>query len=267
VRCIFKGRRLAVALVFLGVVLLVVAWRASGYLSNLVLNVGTAVLLFAPLLYLQRLVEERVTRVQQETSASVAALTSQAADVGRQVDEASARLDELSESTMDRLRQAQDRDAQAFATFEDKPSRDALMVLLDRAQDLRAIDPAGVRVRVPGTPTRLRFLIDRVLSAFDGGEGEASLLVKVESLGGLEEGRAEWRPCQPPDSSVTVQDPTGLVARGGSQQAGAARQAGSCPACARWRRSCGGRGTPPRRPGSPAAGNLLLQLHLHIRRR
>jgi hypothetical protein len=267
VRCIFKGRRLAVALVFLGVVLLVVAWRASGYLSNLVLNVGTAVLLFAPLLYLQRLVEERVTRVQQETSASVAALTSQAADVGRQVDEASARLDELSESTMDRLRQAQDRDAQAFATFEDKPSRDALMVLLDRAQDLRAIDPAGVRVRVPGTPTRLRFLIDRVLSAFDGGEGEASLLVKVESLGGLEEGRAEWRPCQPPDSSVTVQDPTGLVARGGSQQAGAARQAGSCPACARWRHSCGGRGTPPRRPGSPAAGNLLLQLHLHIRRR
>jgi hypothetical protein len=196
----FRGRRLAGVLVFLGIALLVIGWRVSGYLADLVLNVGTALLLFAPLLYLQRLVEERVTRVQKETSASVAALSSQVADVQQQGVETSARLDQLSESTMDRVRQAQEQDAHAFAAFEEAPSRDALMALLDRAQDLRAIEWSGVRVRVPGTWARLRFALSRHQE--EGGEFETvvRLLAKVESFGGVELGRVEWLPGQPGDS-------------------------------------------------------------------
>ncbi len=196
----FKGRRLAGVLVFLGIALLVGGWRASGYFSDLLLNIGTALLLFAPLLYVQRLVEARVTRVQEETSASVAALSSQVADVQQQVVEASARLDQLSDSTTERLRQAQERDAQTFTAFEEAPSRDALMELLDRAQDLRAIESTGVRVRVPGTYARLRFAVLRHRK--EGGEFEVitQLLVSVESFEGVEQGRVEWRPGQPADS-------------------------------------------------------------------
>jgi hypothetical protein len=196
----FRGRQLAGVLVFLGVALLVVGWRVSGYSADLFLNIGTALLLFAPLLYLQRLVEVRVTKVQKETSASVAALSSQVADVQQQVVETSARLDQLSESTMDRVRQAHERDAHAFAAFEEAPSRDALMALLDRAQDLRAIESTGVRVRVPGTWARLRFAVSRHQE--EGGESQTivQLLAKVESFGGVEQGRVEWLPDQPADS-------------------------------------------------------------------
>jgi hypothetical protein len=196
----FRGRRLAAVLVFLGVALLVAGWRASGYFADLLLNVGTALLLFAPLLSLQRLVEARVTRVQEETTASVAALSSQVADVQQQVTETGARLDQLSESTMDRLQQAQDRDSHTFAAFEEAPSKNALTTLLDRAQDLRGIEPSGVRVRVPGTWARLRFAVSRHQE--EGGEFQnvTQLLATVESFGGAEQGRVEWLPDQPADA-------------------------------------------------------------------
>jgi hypothetical protein len=74
------------------------------------------------------------------------------------------------------------------------------MTLLDRAQDLRAIESTGVRVRVPGTWSRLRFAVLRHRK--EGGEFEVivQLLAMVESFDGVQQGRVEWLPGQPADS-------------------------------------------------------------------
>jgi hypothetical protein len=189
-----KGRRLAVVLIIVGVGLLAGGWRTHGFFSDLLLNIGTALLLLAPLLSLQRLLEARVTRVEKETSASVANLSSEVADVKREIAETTARLDQLGEATTNRLRKAQDQDARAFQQFEEAPSATVLFALLERAKNLRAIAWDGVRVQVPGTWNRLRFR-----SNSDDEHLAPHLSVQIEELDGRSLQEVLWEADQPAD--------------------------------------------------------------------
>jgi hypothetical protein len=149
--------RIVVLLLLLGGLLLVFGWFTEGYLSGLLLNIGTAFLLFAPLLLLQRRMEQELLQLRNETRSSVEDLSSDVADIRRQAHETAARLDELGEATRSRIREQQDIDAKAFDDFDMEPSRSTLLRILDRALQLSAISWRGIRVQVPGTWERLRF--------------------------------------------------------------------------------------------------------------
>jgi hypothetical protein len=195
---IWKGLLLSCGLILLGAALLAVGWRAEGYLSGLMLNLGTALLLFAPLLYLQRVLERRVVQAQEDTKSSMTALSSEVAEVRRQVQETSARLDQLGDVTRDVIRQQQDEDQAMFRQFEEEPSWESLSRLLVRARDLNSIDSRGIRVQIPGTWQHLRFSIGSRYSDDDtpheSRNGSLLLWVTVERLHGEPLEVVDWLP-------------------------------------------------------------------------
>jgi hypothetical protein len=201
--------RIVILLVFLGGVLLGVGWLTDGYLSDLLLNIGTALLLFAPLLLLQRRMEQELLQLRDETRSSVEGLSSDVADIRRQAHETAARLDQLGEATRSRIREQQDIDTKAFHDFDIGPSRTILLQILFRALQLRAISWRGIRVQVPGTWERLRFATGETY-AMDGSpatipeeeyhpDADAGpiLWAAVESLYGEVHDIVEWLPGQP----------------------------------------------------------------------
>jgi hypothetical protein len=203
--------RIVVVLILLGGLLLGLGWRTDGYLSDLLLNVGTALLLFAPLLLLQRRMEQELLELREETRSSVEGLSSDVAEVRRQARETAARLDELGEATRSRIREQQDKDTKAFNDFDAEPSRSILLQLLSRALQLKAISWRGIRVQVPGTWERLRFAMGETYTMVgtpaaipeEEYDPEADtgprLWAAVESLYGDVHDIVEWLPGQPAD--------------------------------------------------------------------
>jgi hypothetical protein len=135
--------RLSAALTALGSVALGLAalLQDNSYWSSVLIEVGAAVVLLAPLL----VVEQRFEQRQQELSDRIE-------QVAQRVERL--RLDQVDQATQARVEQATKEDEALFRAFEEQPSFETARALLRRAQQLNAIEPeryegGGIRAGIP----------------------------------------------------------------------------------------------------------------------
>jgi hypothetical protein len=141
-----------------GAVMIFVGSLARGdYAPQVWVQLGSTVVLFAPLYWLQLIFERGVTEVRrqtQETRSSVEQLSHELEAIRQQ---AAASLDDLRDIALESVRQRRESDEEAFRRFKEEPTFHNVAELIHRASELGAIPDRGVRVRLPGTSLRLRF--------------------------------------------------------------------------------------------------------------
>lgn len=152
------------AATLLGVGAVIVGGLVSGegYISNLLLQVGSSLVLLIPLVLLGRVIEDRIKEADTRTRE----VSQQIADVAHDVQQTADQVDAIGRLTRERLREAQsDLDDQLLMAEVD-PSQHNIAVVLAAATDARALSPAGLRFRLgPLTDHWLRFSLDGSRSA------------------------------------------------------------------------------------------------------
>jgi hypothetical protein len=131
-------------------------------------SIGAALLLFGPLYWLQSMLERGLREVRQQeqhTRSSVEQLSqeidSSVEQLSHEIEairqETTASLDDLRQVTLEKVEERRRTDEDAFRRFEEAPTFQSVVELLDRARELGAVSERGVRVRLPATTFRLRF--------------------------------------------------------------------------------------------------------------
>jgi hypothetical protein len=152
-----RRRSLAIpaATVALGACAIFVGSLVRGdYAPQVWLDIGAALVLFGPLYWAQSMLEREVRRQEQHTRSSVAQLSHELEAIRQQT---TASLDDLRQATLENVQQRRRTDEDAFRRFEEAPTFQSVVDLLDRARELGAVSGRGVRVRLPATTFRLRF--------------------------------------------------------------------------------------------------------------
>ena len=181
----------------LGVTLIVVGAGTGGYKSQLMLEVGSTLFLAIPLV----LVEDVLKAVNQRQAETEASLRKDLRGVKRDVQDARTRIEELGPATADRIAAARAADSAAVRAFRDDASELNAWRLLRRAQDLAALDPRGVRVRLPGSMLRARFRAEPS-SVEDANVG--LVLMTVEDADGERlAGTEAWSSEEPADEALS----------------------------------------------------------------
>jgi hypothetical protein len=127
------------------------------YAPQVWVQLGSTVVLFGPLYWLQWIFERGVKEVRQEareTRSSVEHLSHEIETIRQQ---AVASLEDLRGVALENVERRRQTDEEAFKRFEAEPTFDNVTGLIHRAWELGAISDRGVRVRLPGTTLRLRF--------------------------------------------------------------------------------------------------------------
>ncbi len=127
------------------------------YAPQVWVQLGSTVVLFGPLYWLQWIFERGMTEVRrqaQETRSSVEQLSHEIEAIRQQ---AVASLDDLREVALENVQQRRQTDEEAFRKFKEEPTFHNIVRLIHRAWELDAISDRGVRVQLPGTTFRLRF--------------------------------------------------------------------------------------------------------------
>lgn len=200
---IMRDRWLAAnASVVAGVIALVLssAVGAESWWSGVLVNAGTALVLFAPLLLFGRHIEQRFDEVrasqaqieqrQDATSASIATL---AEEVSSTQAELRRTREELNTAVAGRLTARRERDRTAFADVEAAPSHDVLFTALVRAAELHLTTTTGCRVPIENTSLFLWFETPMAYDRFqDGPDPDEDLYLRLEQIGGGEVGRLSW---------------------------------------------------------------------------
>jgi regulator of replication initiation timing len=141
-----------------GALMIFVGSLARGdYAPQVWVQLGSTVVLFGPLYWLQWIFERGVTEVRQEaqeTRSSVQQLSHEIEAIRQQ---AVSSLDDLRDVALENVQQRRQTDEDAFRRFKDEPTFNSITGLIHRAWELGAISDRGVRVRLPGTTLRLRF--------------------------------------------------------------------------------------------------------------
>jgi hypothetical protein len=172
---------------FVGAALIFIAWfLSSDFAIAVLINLGTATMLFSALYVVQRSVlERRVESIElqtQETGRAVEAVSRTVDEVRQEVAVA---LESLGEATRQHVVNERELDEKAIANFEAGASFDTAWDLFERADDLRAISPEGVRVALPLMYNRLRFQKEkRNAETSSSGGDERAILLTLETLGG-----------------------------------------------------------------------------------
>lgn len=147
--------------------LLVWSWvcQTSTWESGFYLQVGSALVLAAPLVVAGRLIERRLDTVgtqqeqivqgQQATEARVNQLSE---DVAQAQEDLRLTREQLSQVVRDRVAAQRAEDSSRFEELGQKPSRDLVLESLDRARELNLISASGCRVSLFDTGAYLRFL-------------------------------------------------------------------------------------------------------------
>lgn len=180
--------RLAAALTAVGLVALFLAalLQDNSYWSSVLIEVGAAIMLLAPLL----LIEQRFEQRQQQ-------LLERVEDIAQQVQQTRIRLDQLDEATQVRIEQATRDDEALFRSFEESQRFGTASYLMQRALELNAITPDGVRVAIPGhelrplATLRLRFRLandDLISVSVEDRNGRTVL----HRSGAIKDNRALW---------------------------------------------------------------------------
>ena len=154
-----------VALEAVGLALLVLSFAIeSDRWAGVMVEFGSTLIMFAPLVLLGRNLERRIDRVrqaqfdfeaqQEETASRVAALAEEVAHTRAQVKQTH---DELSRAVVTRLAANRKRDEELFRSVEAAPSHRVLSNALIRASVLGLIATAGCRVQLRQAPMYLWF--------------------------------------------------------------------------------------------------------------
>jgi regulator of replication initiation timing len=144
--------------VALGACMVVIGSSAGGdYAPSVWLDLGAALALFGPLYWVQSMLERglrEVHRQEQDTRSSVDQLSH---EIGAIKQQTIASLEDLRRVTLQNVQQRRRLDEDSFSRFEEAPTFQRVVELLDRARELGAVSERGVRVRLPATTFRLRF--------------------------------------------------------------------------------------------------------------
>jgi hypothetical protein len=129
---------LTTAFVVVGAALLVTSWLTAHvagreWVSDVLVNGGTAVLLFAPFYWLTRGLDRHIEEVRQETATSVEGLTERVTRFESDVDR---RLEEVAASVSQRLADERAADSASIERLRTAPSRPAVVEALSRATEL-----------------------------------------------------------------------------------------------------------------------------------
>lgn len=148
-----------------GVALVAAGWMIQGesYVPGLLQQFGSSLMLLVPLALLGFMLEGRLRRTEEQLRATAE------------------QLDTLTVVTRERLAESRRRQDQVFDQARRAPSRAPVLELLADAARIGAIDPAGIRVRVPATSLRLRFR-----------PSDADILVRIEESDGTALGEVDW---------------------------------------------------------------------------
>ncbi len=142
----------------LGACIIVIGSSAEGdYAPSVWLDLGAALALFGPLYWVQSMLERGLREVrqhEQDTRSSVEQLSHEIEAIRQQT---TASLEDLRRVTLENVQQRRRTDEDAFRRFEEAPTFQRVVELLDRARELGAVSERGVRVRLPATTFRLRF--------------------------------------------------------------------------------------------------------------
>jgi hypothetical protein len=142
----------------LGACMVVIGSFAEGdYAPQVWLDLGAALALFGPLYWVRSMLERglrKVSQQEQDTRTSVEYLSHEIQAIRRQT---TASLEDLRRVTLENVRQRRRTDEDAIRSFEEAPTFQRVVGLLDRARELGAVSERGVRVRLPATTLRLRF--------------------------------------------------------------------------------------------------------------
>ncbi len=152
--------------VVLGILVLAGSWAVSDsvWWSGVLVNAGTALLLFTPLAVYGMHVEnqfdqvrrgqQKIERQQEETAAGLASLTE---EVSQAQGELRRTREELADILSERLAESRSNDATTFQDVEERPSHRGLFEALMRASKLGLISRDGCRVKLRSTTLYLRF--------------------------------------------------------------------------------------------------------------
>lgn len=153
-----RSLAIPVVTVALGVCTIYVGSLVRGdYAQQVWQNIGAALLLFGPLYWVQSMLERGLREVRQQeqhTRSSVEQLSHEIEAIRQQT---TASLDDLRQVTLENVQERRRTDEDAFRRFEEAPTFQSIVELLDRARELGAVSERGVRVRLPATSFRLRF--------------------------------------------------------------------------------------------------------------
>lgn len=149
--------------------------------SSVLVNTGTAALLFVPLYLVQRSLEKRVQSVQRQTAQAVDDLTR---DVNSTRQDVQRSIDELREEVHARLKSETAQDRSSFAALSRSPSFRVTIEALHRAKDRKLIGECGPRVRVAAPDLNI---FARLLP------NEDSIRILLEAWDAKEVAQLEWR--------------------------------------------------------------------------
>jgi hypothetical protein len=170
------------------------------YLPDLLLQVGSSLLLLIPLVVLNRMLERRLESAEREARS----ISSDLADVRSQVRRTAARIDTLGVDSPGDVAKVKRRRTEAFERLGTNPTADGLGDLLSYAAHIAATPADGLRARLPGEDVWLRMTTaeDGVTVTAERRDGEPitsttwrdpeparALLARVRTSAGAEPGR------------------------------------------------------------------------------
>ena len=175
-----------VALEVVGLVLLALSFViGNDRLAGVMVEFGTTMIMFAPLVLLGRNLERRVDSVQQaqlefetqqeETASRIAALAEEMANTQAEVRQTH---DELSRAVVSRLAANRKKDEELFRSVKSAPSHRVLSNALIRASVLGLIASAGCRVKLRKAPMYLWFKSAKRFAWFKGRRADLRLILQ-----------------------------------------------------------------------------------------
>lgn len=181
--------------------------RDDGWLSGVLVNTSTTLLLFAPLLLVGRQIErqlgevrtaqQQIERRQDKAASDFAAL---AEEVSQTQVELRRTREELSEAVVARFAATREKDAAMFWEIEEVPTCDLLFAALLRAAELHLITADGCRVPLHNTNLYVWFLTPTPNDRFQDEPNPADgLYVRLEWINGDEVALLWWQQGQSVD--------------------------------------------------------------------
>lgn len=176
-----RGVLLPVAATVVGFAMIGYGWVIEGraYLPDLLLQLGSSLVLLVPLVLLGWLLEARMRRAED-----------QAHDIADGLARVRSQVDDLGEATRSLVLQERTDWTDTIRRAREAPDQELVCGLLRNAALLTAVAADGVRVPVPGSEMRLRFVPDPA--------AELPLTVERPDGGRLTELR--WAPGEPADA-------------------------------------------------------------------
>jgi hypothetical protein len=154
------------ALFVLGAGLIILGAFEDRYLASVLLELGAALFLVAPFIFLERVTTSRIGEVRSEV-----------AGVQEDVQRAQTRIDDLGRATAALITAERKAETDALQALRFDPSEEKVWQALHKALNEGAIDPRGVRVRLPDED-RVRFT---PLADNDGGAGTVAVALEDRS--------------------------------------------------------------------------------------